>query len=246
MNLYRADLHIHTVLSPCGDLDMSPVNIVRKAYAEKLNIIGITDHNSTLHAPLVEKLAAEFGIMVLKGAEITTREEVHSLCFFELDEQLIEFQSYIESKMTGIKNDVRKFGHQLVVDKDELILREIEELLIAALDVSISELEKKVHSLDGLFIPAHVNRQKFSLISQLGFVPTDMNEDALELSSHIRLDKFLAENTYLSKKRYIQSSDAHYIEDIGKVYTTMRMEHLSFSEFKLALKAEQGRKIECK
>ena len=83
MKKYRADLHIHTVLSPCGDLEMSPVNIVQKAKERSLNILGISDHNSTLHAPLIKKLAAKEGILVLMGAEVTTKEEVHCLCFFE-------------------------------------------------------------------------------------------------------------------------------------------------------------------
>ena len=46
----RADLHIHTVLSPCGDLEMSPENILHFAQIQGLNMIGITDHNSTRQA----------------------------------------------------------------------------------------------------------------------------------------------------------------------------------------------------
>jgi len=57
MKTYRADLHIHSVLSPCGDLDMSPVNIVEEASRKGLDIIGITDHNTTRHTGLVKRLA---------------------------------------------------------------------------------------------------------------------------------------------------------------------------------------------
>lgn len=48
MKWYKADLHIHSVLSPCGSLDMSPKNIVQSALDKELEIIAITDHNSTL------------------------------------------------------------------------------------------------------------------------------------------------------------------------------------------------------
>jgi len=83
MNTYRADLHIHSLLSPCGDLEMSPANIVSEASKMGIDIIGITDHNTTRHCNLISRLAADKGIFVMQGAEITTREEVHCLVFFE-------------------------------------------------------------------------------------------------------------------------------------------------------------------
>jgi predicted metal-dependent phosphoesterase TrpH len=77
MKIFRADLHIHTVLSPCGDLGMSPANIISEAVQKGIDIIGITDHNTTRHCKLISRLAAEKGIFVMQGAEVTTKEEVH-------------------------------------------------------------------------------------------------------------------------------------------------------------------------
>ena len=102
MNTYRADLHIHTVLSPCGDLDISPTRIIEKAREKGLDIIGITDHNSTRHCSLIRELAQPAGIFVLMGAEVTTREEVHCLSFFENDDQLSEFQAYLEQHLPHV------------------------------------------------------------------------------------------------------------------------------------------------
>ncbi|WP_282016659.1 PHP domain-containing protein [Marinifilum flexuosum] len=244
MRKYRADLHTHTVLSPCGDLEMSPVNIVQKASERGIDILGITDHNSTLHAPLIKELAAKEGIMVLMGAEVTTKEEVHCLCFFEDEVKLSEFQKYLDQHLPKIPNDENKFGYQVVVNEKEEIVDEVECLLISGLSQSIEEIERKVHDLEGLFIPAHINKMMNSIISQLGFLPTDLNVDALELSHHITKEEFLKKNKYLSKYNFITSSDAHYIENIGNTWTNFFMEELSFCEVRKALRSEKGRKVE--
>lgn len=246
MKKFRADLHTHTVLSPCGDLEMSPVNIVRKAKEKGIDILGITDHNSTLHAPLIKELGAKEGIMVLMGAEVTTKEEVHCLCFFECEDTLSDFQKYINMYLPNIPNDTSKFGYQVVVNEQEEIIDEVECLLISGLHQSIDQIEKMVHDINGLFIPAHINKTVNSIISQLGFLPPDLKVDALELSQHTTKSEFLKKNKYLSKYNFIQSSDAHYINNIGNTWTNFYLEELSFEEVKLALGALEGRKIELK
>lgn len=235
---------MHTVLSPCGDLEMSPVNIVQKAKERGIDILGITDHNSTLHAPLIKELAAKEGILVLMGAEVTTKEEAHCLCFFEDEKKLSEFQKYLDQHLPKIPNDSNKFGYQVVVNEKEEITDEIECLLISGLNQSIEEIERKVHELEGLFIPAHINKTMNSIISQLGFLPPDLNIDALELSQHITKEEFLKKNKYLSKHNFIKSSDAHYIENIGNVWTNFFVEDLTFEEVRKALRSEENRKIE--
>jgi hypothetical protein len=241
--MFRVDLHTHTVLSPCGDLEMSPVNIVNKAKERGIDILGISDHNSTLHAPLIKELAAKEGIVVMMGAEVTTKEEVHCLCFFETEEILAVFQAYLEEYLPHIPNDNEKFGYQVVVNEVDEIVGEVEWLLISAIDQSIDQLEKKVHELDGLFIPAHINKMQNSVISQLGFVPFDLNVDALELTRHISEESFLEKNTYLKDKTFIKSSDAHCIDLVGEVYTKFHMMEASFNEVKMALRNEEGRLV---
>ena len=198
MKLYKADLHTHTVLSPCGDLEMSPLNIVRKAKQKGLDILGITDHNNTKNCKVLEEVAKDYDLMILKGAEVASKEEVHCLAFFEKDDELFEFQNYLDEHLPKIANDVNKFGYQVVIDKDENITEQINWLLISALDVSINQIEKKVHELNGLFIPAHIDRSRYSILSQLGFVPSDLNCDAMEISKFITKDEFLKQNSYLS------------------------------------------------
>jgi 3',5'-nucleoside bisphosphate phosphatase len=242
MKICRADLHIHTLLSPCGDLEMSPMNIIRKAREMQLDIIGITDHNSTLQLPLMVDLARENGLFLLMGAEVTTREEVHCLAFFETLEEIREFQNYLDRHLIKIKNDPHRFGYQVVVDRQEQIVYEEESLLIASLDQGLEQLEKKIHELKGLFIPAHVNRERYSLTSQLGFIPADIHADALEISRHVSREKFLELNPHLKDFTIIRSSDSHTPERIGEIFTEFVIERSDFKEIKMALRSEGGRK----
>lgn len=242
MQQYRADLHIHTLLSPCGDLEMSPVNIVERAAQLSIQILGITDHNSTKHGPLIQKLAAEKNIFVICGAEVTTKEETHCLAFFETLGQLQEFQQYLDAHLPDIKNDPKYFGEQIVVDEDEMIVEEIEKLLISALTQSIDQIERKVHELNGLFIPAHIDKPKYSLVSQLGFVPPDLKADAFEISRHTTVEAILKKFPYLSKATFIRSSDAHHPDQMGTGFVFLEMEEISFNEIKMAIRNEKGRK----
>ncbi len=243
MNKYRADLHIHTVLSPCGGLEMSPIKIIEKAVKKGISIIGITDHNTTRHCNLIRKLAEPAGIFTLMGAEVTTREEVHCLSFFENDDQLSDFQLYLEKYIIRIPNDPEKFGFQVVVDENELIIDDIEFLLISALDQSLEQVEQKVHSLGGIFIPAHIDRPSFSIISQLGFIPDNLQIDGIEISANCKKDSVLPFIGQHNTKSFIRSSDAHYADQVGKTFSTFEIEHCSFNEIKMALQGSSGRNV---
>jgi hypothetical protein len=243
MKIFRADLHIHTVLSPCGDLEMSPGNIISEASRKGLDIIGITDHNTTRHCGIISRLAQLKGIFVMQGAEVTTKEEVHCLAFFENNYKLELFQEFLNANLPDYMNDPLIFGDQVQVDENEAIIYEEKRLLISALSISFEEVEKFVHSLNGLFIPAHINRMKNSIYSQLGFLPGKMNADALEISSVISTRKFAEIHPEIKKFPIIRSSDAHQPESIGNSVTDFLLETPSFEEICMALKGLNGRKI---
>ncbi|NVO19279.1 MAG: PHP domain-containing protein [Bacteroidetes bacterium] len=235
MKEFRADLHIHTVLSPCGQLDMSPDKIVKQASDRKLHIIGITDHNSTHHCKLIRKIAEPLGIFVMMGAEITTKEEVHCLAFFETDELLDKFQEYLDEHLPHIPNDPERFGYQVIVDENEIILKTEEWLLISALDQSIEQVESMVHELGGIFIPAHIDKGSFSLFSQLGFIPKGLKADAFEISPRANSQAITPLITGSASKTLIRNSDAHLLELIGSVCSIFRMEYCSFKQIRTAI-----------
>jgi len=236
-------MHIHSVLSPCGDIEMSPCAIVARAKERGMDIIGLTDHNSTRNADVTRRVGEQVGLHVLMGAEVTTKEEVHCLCFMPTTEKLIEFQAFLDSRVVFYPNDVDRFGYQLVVDEEENVLDQVPHLLINALDLPILELQQKVYAMGGIFIPAHIDRPSYSLSSQLGFVPDKLKVHAMELSWHCKAGgyKFLDDCPWFSDFNFIQSSDAHFIEDIAKIHSVLEMPYFSFENFKNALR--QGEQV---
>ncbi|MBP7507545.1 MAG: PHP domain-containing protein [Prolixibacteraceae bacterium] len=243
MKRFKADLHIHTVLSPCGSLEMSPKIIVEHALSAGLDIIGITDHNSTRQSQIIRDYACEKGLHVICGAEVNTAEEVHCLALFEKDEELNEFQSFLDIKLKNIKNNPDIFGYQVYVDVNEKILGMEERLLISSLDADIYEVEEKVHILNGLFIPAHIFRPYNGIINQLGFIPSNLKADAFEVSSINDISSLNQTLRIPYKGTFIKNSDAHTPRMIGKSFTTFEMESLSFAEIRMAFADENGRKV---
>jgi 3',5'-nucleoside bisphosphate phosphatase len=242
---YTADLHIHTVASPCADLDMSPRNIVATAIEKKLNIIGITDHNCTLQCQTVKQIAQTQSLFVMCGAEVTSRDEVHCLTFFESESELNQFQQFINVHLPKMPNDTKLFGYQVLVDENDYITNEIEYYLGNALNVGINEIEAETHRLNGLFIPAHINRPRFGLISQLGFVPPDIKADAFELFNKTSTYNFCCQNPNLSSFSFIKNSDAHFLQNIGFTSLIFHLNELTYNEIKMALHKVGGRYLEC-
>ncbi len=244
MNFFKADLHIHTLLSPCADLEMTPANIINKARESGIQIIGITDHNSTKNALLVKMLAEKERIFVLTGAEVTTKEEVHCLTFFEFSDQLEKFQQFLDEQITIIPNPNGHFGYQPVVDENDNILELIPNYLPAALKSGISEVQRKVEKLDGIFIPAHVDRPSNGLFSQLGFIPPGLKFDAMGISRW-NSEKDVRKHHFLEKEiTLIRNSDAHYLEQIGEIYTLFFLEEICFGDIKMALNQQNKKFVE--
>lgn len=243
MQEFRADLHIHTVLSPCADLEMTPENIVQQARKAQLDIIGISDHNSTKNAMVVKAVAKRSGIFVLTGVEITTKEEVHCLAFFEKDEQLKDFQSLLDQNIAQIPNPEGHFGYQPVVDANENILELIPNYLAAALKMGLTEIQRKVYELEGIFIPAHVTRPANGIFAQLGFIPPSLKFDALGITAKTKSADIRKQLGLKHDQSLVYNSDAHFPEQIGKNYTNFLMEEISFQEIRMALNQQNNRKV---
>jgi PHP family Zn ribbon phosphoesterase len=233
MKPFRADLHIHSILSPCGSLEMSPREIISRAKSRRLDMIAISDHNSTFHCELMVTLGLEAGISVLRAAEVTSSEDVHSLVILPDEASTLLFQEWIDSRCAYIPNNPEIFGDQVVVNRDEHIIREIPYFLPAALNATIDEVESASHRYGGLFIPAHIDRPAMGIIAQLGFIPDDLFIDAVEVVG------MMEDLLY----PVIRNSDAHIPEHIGRRFTYYMLEAPTFSELSLALRGEGGRHI---
>ena len=222
---------------------MSPKNIVATAAKKGIDILGITDHNSTKHCKVVQKIAAEKGIFVLCGAEVTIKEEVHCITFFKDLKKLQLFQEYLDEKLPSIKNDPAQFGYQVVIDEEETIVEQIDPLLISGINDSIEAVKEKTEALDGIFIPAHIDRPYNSLLSQLGFVSPTLGLKTMEISKSTTEKDFRAMHPELEDYQFISDSDSHYIDDIGKRTNTIHIASRSFDEIRMAIIREKGRFI---
>ncbi len=213
LSVFRAELHIHTVLSPCAGVEMIPPLIIQRALALNLNLIAITDHNSGENAAAVIKAAEGQDLTVLPGMELQTEEEVHILCLFDTLEQLDALQTVVDKTLPPIENNIEFFGEQFVVDHTGEFICRKKQLLITSTKMSFEEVYQHIHALGGLFIPAHVNRQAYGLIDHLGFVPPTVQPDALEISRHITPQEALTQFPQIKGYPLIQSGDVHYLDD---------------------------------
>lgn len=238
MREFKADLHIHTCLSPCAELEMSPRHIVSAARRRGLDLIGICDHNSAENVPAVEKNAAREGIVVIGGMEVTSKEEVHVLALFDDEESLFSLQATVYEHLHGT-NDEKLYGEQVIVNEDEEVIGFCDKLLIGATDITLGKLVRLIHDLGGLAIAAHVDREGFGIIGQLGFIPEGLPLDGLELADPSKRDAI----PYSSRFPFITSSDAHKLEDVGRRTTTFLMQAVSIEEMRRCFSGEGGRTV---
>ncbi len=240
LRLLKADLHIHTCLSPCTELNMSPKGILDIAEKKGIDILGICDHNSSENSPGVMEAAKKRSIHVLPGLEITSEEEVHVLALFDDIGNARKVQEFVYQNLPG-KNDEETFGMQVLVNEKEEVLGFCDKLLIGATTIPLEEVIGAIHRHKGLAIASHIDREAFSIIGQLGFVPDNLKLDALEISPFLTIEE--AKNRYPYGYPITSSSDAHYPDDIGKSYSTFLIQDVTVVEIKKALKGEDGRKL---
>jgi hypothetical protein len=240
---YSADLHIHSCLSPCASLDLSPREIVERAKTECLDIIAITDHNTAKNAEVVMRLGEKRGLKVIPGMEVQTREEIHLLTLFPDWPSTAAWDDEVRQHLPDMRNDPDIFGDQPIVDEEGNILGFEERLLLNSIDLSLEEVKHRVEGHGGLTIPAHFDKGSFSLISQLGLIPEDMELEALEMKrrSQFREAGGAAEGSPHIPR--IVSSDAHRLEDIGSARTIFLLADASLKELRLAFRSQEGRRI---
>ncbi len=221
---------------------MHPGALVKKALEANLDLIAICDHNSSENVPYVIKAAYGKNIKILPGMEITTKEETHLLAIFDTLSDLALLQAIVYNNLPGT-NDENRFGIQAVVNENAEVEEINNKLLMGAANISLDAAISYIHQFNGLAVAAHIDRENFSVLSQLGFIDAGMNFDALEISPVMGIKQAREKYKELSNYPFITSSDAHYIKDIGTSVTKVLMEKPSLAELKMAFKKENGRQI---
>lgn len=212
---FRYDLHNHSCLSPCGDNDMTPYNLVNMAKLLDLDVIALTDHNTCLNCPAAVKVGEEIGITVVPGMELCTAEEVHVVCLFPDVESALAFSAYVRENMPPVKNREDIFGEQRIMDERDNIIGKEELLLTTACNIGIYQVPELVKSYGGCAFPAHIDRSSYSVISNLGGIDLSMGFICAELTDKADVDAYLERYPDLKRMKLLFDSDAHYLENMN-------------------------------
>jgi PHP family Zn ribbon phosphoesterase len=242
MKRFRADLHVHTVLSPCAEVEMIPPLIVQEALEHGIDLIAVTDHNASANVCAVQRAAQGTQLVVLPGMEVQSREDVHLLTIFETLEALEAWQRQVDKALPALTNNSNFFGEQFIVDETGEFIRTEPRLLLTSVSFSIDEIFEHVTALGGMVIPAHVERTSYGLLPTLGLISEKWNLPALELSRHTSPEKAVENFPALRSYPLIQGGDVHRLEEfLGTTVFTLLSPTLL--EFSLAFKNLSGREV---
>lgn len=215
------DLHIHSDLSPCSSSDMTPNNIINMSYIKGLNVISVTDHNTAENLPAVMMLGEKAGIKVIPGIEVTTREEVHVLCYFNKLTDALNFGDKIYASLPDIKNNIIIFGEQNIYNSNDEIVGNMDKLLLNASSYTIEDVCALAKYHHGVMVPAHINKKSNSILEVLGFIPQNLKIDLVEVYSKTEINKKLVENYIV-----LRNSDAHQLTDISEAENFIELDNI--------------------
>lgn len=224
------DFHIHSCLSPCANDDMTPANIIGMAFIKGLNAIAVTDHNSCLHCQTTMEIGERYGIVVIPGMELTTKEEVHVICLFETLEGALLFETHVQEKLYKIKNEPRIFGRQIIMGEEDNEIGEFDHLLIQATDIPFADVYNLTRQNGGIMIPAHIDKKTNSLLSNLGFIPPFSKFTCVEMGDISQKKQLLERHSYLKECQCISNSDAHSLEDISEAINYLSVTQINRKE----------------
>lgn len=229
-------MHIHSVLSPCGDYLMTPNNILNMSSLCNLNIIAVCDHNSLLQLKVFHELQESFDLLVINGVELQV-EKGHLLVYFSSFAEAMRFQEYLETIIIKRAFDEKFYGEEILTDIYDNTVNKLNYLLIDDLDIDLNTLLKRLSDFNCLKVAAHLDKKTTSLLENI-------NEenyhyfDALEIIDYQNLEAIYQRKPYLRKKFVLQNSDAHQIIDINEDINCLDLPELSYEGLCKVIKNE--------
>lgn len=224
----RLDFHIHSCLSPCASLEMSPRTIAARSRAAGIDCIALTDHSCTDNLPAFDQACAEAGMARLYGLEISSAEEVHLLALFDDLTRAQDFGKIIYSHLPDWPNDPERFGDQPVVTVNEEVVRFAEKYLSAGTDLSFFDLVPMILAAGALCIPSHIDREMCGAISHLGFLP-DLPYDAVEVVGTVAAG-------IACRWPVVRFSDAHCPDQLARRFTEVETEAFTVPALRAAFR----------
>lgn len=213
---FRCDLHIHSCLSPCAHLLMTPGNIIKQAGARGLEVIAITDHNRAGNVPPAWELARRAGLILIPGLEVETREEVHLLTLFPDLDSLLNWEQVVLDCLPPRENNEEVVGYQILTDLHDEYAAKENRLLAQATTLSLEEVVRTVQAMGGVAVPSHVDKRVNSILSQLGLIPPGLGLGVIEISRNTEPEQFFQRHPSLRELSHIRSSDAHFLSEVGE------------------------------
>lgn len=211
----KVDLHIHSALSPCANDDMTPHNIVNMAKLCGLECISVCDHNTIKQQAIMAKVADELGLKYVYGIEVQSIEEVHVCCYFENENDCLEFGCWIDHHLSLIKNELQYFGNQWICNENDEFIKQEPKMLLQSVSKSLEEICGYCHMHHGIMSLAHVCDKTNSIMTQLGFIPQNLKFDCIEIKSEKQKEMILQIHPWIQNVFWLKNSDAHYLQDIG-------------------------------
>ena len=216
------DLHMHSCLSPCGGEDNTPANLAGMCALAGLDIVALTDHNTTGNCPAFCRAAERYGLLALPGMELTTVEEVHVVCLLPDLDRAAAFGDYVRAHLPPIPNRPEIFGEQLILDHEDNLLGVETAFLAGATDIGVYDVIPRVERYGGVAFPAHIDRPSFSLLANLGLWDPAMGFPLAEVSQNCPPDFF--QRPDLAGVRHITDCDAHYLDQFPDAHQWMEVE----------------------
>ncbi len=212
MKIYY-DFHMHSCLSPCGDEEMTPHNLVNMAQLAGLTAFALTDHNTCGNCAAVAAVAHQHGITFLAGMELCTAEEIHMVCLFPTVEAARQFEAHIAPTLPPIQNRPEIFGEQILCDEQDRPIGTHKFLLTTASSISVDSVITLARSCGGTAFPAHIDRPSYSITAALGALPP-LGFAAVEITKNGDVKDLCSRYPEMADKLLLQNSDAHRLEDI--------------------------------
>ena len=224
---YFYDLHIHSCLSPCGDMDMTPNNLVNMAKLLGLDVIALTDHNTVLNCEAAMAVGREIGLCVIPGMELTTSEDIHAVCLFPTLEKALAWNEYVDRHRIKIKNRADIYGRQVIMNSVDEETGEIEHLLLPATDISIMNAYETVRSFGGICYPAHIDRDSLSILSVLGEIDESCGFKTVEFADKSLIEPTRKMHPIIERMNIVTNSDAHYLENMRDAVNSLELTQLN-------------------
>lgn len=211
---YHYDFHIHSCLSPCGDDEMTPADIVGMACVNGLDIIALTDHNCARNTPAAVRAGERAGLTVIPGMELETAEEVHVVLLFPTAEAALACGQVVDDARFKIGNRPDIYGRQVIMDESDNECGELADLLVTSTSIGVYEAAALAGRFGGVAYPAHADKPANGILQILGALDRDMGFTAVEASP--RADAAFIRRLAADGYAVMYGSDAHYLADIGE------------------------------